>query len=245
MKVEAMFFDYDGTLSPINVGREEAQIPSPLKRMLDNLSKITLIGIVTTKDYGFISTRAHFAQVLACIGGLEILSKKDGEYKTFYSYGKSKSQKLENLCREITPNPFFVEEKRLSTGEVVGLCFDWRKQKGLSNILDNALEDLKKKASERSLYLVQDKNMPFIDVYISKINKGMALKRISELFSLNLTSCVYFGDSQTDNSAFRKVGLSIGILHAENKNLKLECKKLVKFDDLTGFLEEFITSIDA
>ena len=80
-----MFFDYDGTLSPIDVERKEARLSSSLEHILIRLSKKTLIGVVTTKDFKFISSRAGFAQVLACIGGLEILSKEDGEYRVFYS----------------------------------------------------------------------------------------------------------------------------------------------------------------
>jgi HAD superfamily hydrolase (TIGR01484 family) len=243
MKVEAMFFDYDGTLSPIDVGREEAHLSSSLEHTLFRLSKGTLIGVITTKDFRFISSRAGFAQVLACIGGLEILSKEDKEYKVIYKYGKSRSQKIQNLYEGIPSNLFFVEEKRLSTGEIVGFCLDWRGQNNSYDKIEDYVNYVREKARKSSLYAIQGKNTPFLDVYISRIDKGAAIKRISRKFSLNLANCTYFGDSEVDNSAFRKVGFSIGVLHNENKDTRLDCDRYVKFEDLTVFLEDFLTLV--
>jgi HAD superfamily hydrolase (TIGR01484 family) len=245
MKVEAMFFDYDGTLSPIDVERREAQLTPALDHVLSVLSKRTLIGVVTTKDFRFIRKRTSFAQVLACIGGLEILAKEEGEYKVFYKYKGNRSPELKTLYVGIPSDMFFVEEKQLSTGEIVGFCLDWRRQNYPNNKIKDRVDYLTEKARKSSLYVVRGKGMPFLDVYVSRIDKGMALKRISKRFSLNLANCMYFGDSRLDNSAFRSVGLPVGILHNENKNLKLECDKFVKFKDLTSFLEDFLTSFNA
>ena len=245
MKVEAIFFDYDGTLSPIDVGREEARLSSSLEHILIRLSKKTLIGVVTTKDFKFISSRAGFAQVLACIGGLEILSKEDGEYRVFYKYRKSKSPRIQTLYKGIPHNLFFIEEKQLSTGEIVGFCLDWRGQYNSRDKIEDYINYVREKARKSSLYVVQGKNSPFLDIYVSKIDKGTAVKRISRKFSLNLANCMYFGDSEVDNSAFRKVGFSVGVLHNENKKTRLKCDRYVKFEDLTVFLKDILISFDA
>ncbi|MGD0331200.1 MAG: HAD-IIB family hydrolase [Nitrososphaeria archaeon] len=245
MKVEAMFFDYDGTLSPIDVGREEAGLSPTLEHTLVRLSKKTLIGVVTTKDFKFISRRAGFAQVLACVGGLEILSKGDGEYRVFYKYRKGKQLKIQTLYKGIPRNLFFVEEKHFFTGEVVGFCLDWRGQYGSFNKIKDYVNYVREKARKSSLYIVQGRNSPFLDVYLSRIDKGMAVKRISRKFALNLANCMYFGDSEIDNSAFRSVGFSFGVLHKENKNTRLECDRYVKLEDLPVFLKDLLISFNA
>lgn len=245
MKIEAMFFDYDGTLSPIDVGREEACLSPSLEHILIRLSKKTLIGVVTTKDFKFVNRRVGFAHILACVGGLEILSKVSGGYTVFYKYRNSKPLKIQTLYEGIPRNLFFVEEKYLSTGEIVGFSLDWRGQYDSCNEIKDYVNYVREKARKSSLYAVQGRNSPFLDVYLSRIDKGVAVKRIGKKLSLNLANCMYFGDSEVDNSAFRKVGFPVGVMHNENKSAKLECDRLINFEDLASFLKDFLTSFES
>jgi len=49
---------------------------------------------------------------------------------------------------------------------------------------------------------------------------------------------MYLGDSENDNHAFRKAGVSIGVNSDKRLNPNLDCKYIVKFDKLAGLLEK-------
>ena len=47
---------------------------------------------------------------------------------------------------------------------------------------------------------------------------------------------IYLGDSENDNSAFRKADVSIGIKSDERLNPKLDCQYTINFNQLPKFL---------
>jgi len=47
---------------------------------------------------------------------------------------------------------------------------------------------------------------------------------------------MYLGDSENDNHAFRKAGVSIGVNSDKRLNPNLDCKYIVKFDKLASLL---------
>jgi hypothetical protein len=73
-RISAILSDYDGTLSPTDTVRSNMDsIPEQLERILWKISQRIPICIVSSKDFHFISRRAKFARVLACILGIETI----------------------------------------------------------------------------------------------------------------------------------------------------------------------------
>jgi hydroxymethylpyrimidine pyrophosphatase-like HAD family hydrolase len=114
------------------------------------------------------------------------------------------------------------------------------------------------------LYLHKYDFHPFLDVYVAEGNKGIAFDltlseipstavvydsgeqnndddRISSnngIRSIRAEDVLYLGDSENDNPAFRKAGVSIGVRSDSRINLKLECPHTINFDRLAKFLQK-------
>jgi HAD superfamily hydrolase (TIGR01484 family) len=73
-RINTIFSDYDGTLSPTKTLRSSIEsIPKPLEAVLREIAQRIPICIVSTKDYNFIHRRAEFAWILSCIMGIETI----------------------------------------------------------------------------------------------------------------------------------------------------------------------------
>jgi len=89
---------------------------------------------------------------------------------------------------------------------------------------------------------------PFLDVYITKCDKGMAFDYVtSKIFTMTekedrkgLQKVMYLGDSENDNPAFVKADISVGIRSDDRLDPKLFCTKVVKFNQLSIFLKRLI-----
>jgi hydroxymethylpyrimidine pyrophosphatase-like HAD family hydrolase len=87
---------------------------------------------------------------------------------------------------------------------------------------------------------------PFIDVYVTKCDKGMAFDYVTSKIStiegkeIGTQKIMYLGDSDNDNPAFRKADVSIGIRSDDRLNPKLSCTKVVEFDMLSRFLKRLM-----
>jgi hydroxymethylpyrimidine pyrophosphatase-like HAD family hydrolase len=87
---------------------------------------------------------------------------------------------------------------------------------------------------------------PFIDVYVTKCDKGMAFDYVTSKIStiegkeIGPQKIMYLGDSDNDNPAFRKADVSIGIRSDDRLNPKLSCTKVVEFDMLSRFLKRLM-----
>lgn len=80
---------------------------------------------------------------------------------------------------------------------------------------------------------------PFIDIYSMRLDKGQAIDTIFNLLNLSKEQKVlYLGDSENDNSAFRKADLSIGIRSDERLKTKLDSDYLIQFNELRPFLQK-------
>ena len=78
---------------------------------------------------------------------------------------------------------------------------------------------------------------PFIDVYSVHYNKGNILTSIRSLLKLgNDKKILYLGDSENDNSAFKKADLSINIKSDERIDTKLDSHYTLEFNELSYFL---------
>lgn len=97
--------------------------------------------------------------------------------------------------------------------------------------------------SKYPLFIQKYSSHPFIDIYSTICSKEIAydnLCRIIELHNnnndLDSKNILYLGDSENDNSAFRKADISIGIKSDERLNPKLDCQYTINFNQLPKFL---------
>lgn len=97
----------------------------------------------------------------------------------------------------------------------------------------------------QSLFIQEYSTHPFIDLYVTKVNKGEAYEFIiSQLSEMsNVTGkIIYLGDSENDNPAFRKADFSIGVISDNRLNPKLDCKYSLDFENLSTFLRRLVNN---
>ena len=92
-----------------------------------------------------------------------------------------------------------------------------------------------------NLYILKYSSHPFLDVYAVYCDKGMAFDLIAASI-LNPEdngemSILYLGDSENDNSAFKRASVSIGITSDKRLTTKLDCQYLIEFKQLSDFLK--------
>ncbi len=92
----------------------------------------------------------------------------------------------------------------------------------------------------QKLFIQRYSSHPFIDIYITKTSKRDAYDCIfSELLkqTQNKGKILYLGDSENDNSVFKKADISIGINSDARLKPSLKCKYLMEFENLSFFLK--------
>jgi HAD superfamily hydrolase (TIGR01484 family) len=159
-----------------------------------------------------------------------------------------------------------VEKKFLKDEENIlgGITLDWRhnsnwmvkKEKykeivkeSVFNILNSVQQKEGSRSKEKSsfyiphLFIQEYSTHPFIDVYVTKLNKGSAFDYVvSKLYEiLNITGkIIYLGDSENDNPAFRKADISIGVNSDNRLNPTLDCTYSIKYENLSIFLRRLV-----
>ena len=158
-------------------------------------------------------------------------------------------------------------EKKFLKGEenlLGGITVDWRhnsnwmvnKEKykeivkeSVYNILNSAHQKEDRISKEKSsiytqhLFIQEYSTHPFIDVYVTKLNKGSAFDSVvSKLYEiLNIKGkIIYLGDSENDNPAFKKANISIGVNSDNRLNPTLDCTYSIKFENLSIFLRRLV-----
>ena len=112
MKVSTLFMDYDGTIAPSGVSREESRVPLPLFSLLERISTKIPVAIVTSKDLRFVKPRTTFAWAWATALGLE-LRLRDGSGR-FARVARGLGEAVASV-RTSLPAAIEVEEKRGAT----------------------------------------------------------------------------------------------------------------------------------
>jgi HAD superfamily hydrolase (TIGR01484 family) len=160
-----------------------------------------------------------------------------------------KDRALNRLAEEVSSQlpEIDVERKYTRDGLLAGITFDWRYQtedwSKYSNVVPAYVRKMVSLAADNpsaTLYLQTYSAHPFVDVYAVKCDKGMGFDCIIEELSFHSTqgSILYLGDSENDNPAFEKAGISVGVISDERLDSgQLKCDYLVKYDQLPDFLE--------
>lgn len=238
MKISAIFSDFDGTLSPLDVLRENARVLPETRTILEKIATIVPVCIITTKDVQFIREKVKFATALAGIGGLDIrLGKKkiimpnlQDKLPVVASMLKHVKQKVKEIDENI-----YLEEKRINK-TTVAFCIDWRLCK-YPKTVEKKIEPLLQHCEQHGLLVSRHKKLWFSDISPVRIDKGIALLRLKKELKIK-GPVMYMGDSKTDNPAFKLADVSIGVLHKRSSPSRLRCKYFVHFEDVGKFLKE-------
>lgn len=233
MEVQGLFLDYDGTISPINAPREEARVSEEMQAILSQIKQLIPVGIITTKGMGFIVPRTPFASAWCAIAGLEM---KIGERLIIDPRIQEAMPRVElalEYAIESSDNLLFVEEKKVSTGQSVAFCLDWRHSRDLKEAEARAVKVLDY-CQNLLLEVVTYEGQPFFDVYPCPVDKGKALAELKRNFNLE-SGVMYLGDSKVDNPAFKTADISIGVRHEESAG-DLDCDYYVQFGEVVGLL---------
>jgi HAD superfamily hydrolase (TIGR01484 family) len=260
-KVHAILTDYDGTLVPTADAKnpETNTIPGKLEEILEKVCSEIPVCVISTKDFEFLSNKTIFAKVLSCMMGIETLVlRNDGsprsiEKRALYAdlqVLQLKSKPLEAIAEEVNSceefSSILIERKHTSDGILAGLTIDWRHlsdwsyyRRGITHLINRMVANLKKSPVPVDIYVQEYSEHPFIDIYSIQCNKGVAFDTvISELAyaSVDSRGTLYLGDSENDNPAFRKAGISIGIRSDVRVNPKLDCSYFLDYEQLSSFL---------
>ncbi|MDQ3903625.1 MAG: hypothetical protein M3247_08305 [Thermoproteota archaeon] len=171
------------------------------------------------------------------------------------------SDALEEIAQSIESDSEFgsliVERKYTSDRRILaGITVDWRYaknwdhfRKSVLRFISATLTNISQTPEPVNLYLQGYDFHPFVDVYAIKCSKDtgfdVALSEISSEISdireyrkNNITAehVLYLGDSENDNPAFLKAGISIGIRSDPRLNPKLDCSYFIKYKQLSSFL---------
>src|SRR5271157_5233419 len=226
LKIRGLFCDYDGTLAPLNVPRNRSRVPPSLAKTIWRIHESIPVAIVTAKDYASVGGRTPFADAWACVYGVETILK-EGERRVDTPLPDF-SGALE-LARGM-PNHPYVEVKRTSSGEVCGVCIEWKQKDAPGTEFLNTniarIRGLGLQVLYYSLY-------PMLDIIPRRHDKGVAVGVLRQMLGIN-GGVIYIGDTPADNSAFDLVDVGIGIKNDWSKGT-LDCDYLVSRNHLGRF----------
>ena len=240
VKVEAIFSDYDGTLCPLELRREEAFISPRLGRLLTKAGKRIKIGIITSKDLSFIKERVPFAHGIAATCGLEM---QVGDRIIIDERIHLPNKEVQKAYREALsrilqmPDNVSVERKESEDGDLIAFCIDWRLARDWPEA-QRKTAPIIASCKEQGLYVVESRISPFANVFPMKVSKGDALVRLRKEMGV-AGRVIYLGDSEADNPAFQFADISIGIKHRRAVP-ELLSKYILEFFEVDGFLSNLI-----
>jgi HAD superfamily hydrolase (TIGR01484 family) len=233
-QLQAVFLDYDGTISSLNVLKSESMVSSENMAVLYQISRRIPVVVITTKDLSFVTKRTPFAYAWAGLGGLEI---KVGDMITRASCLKKMAMYLATTleyAEGLLNDDLIIEEKRDSSGATVAFSVDWRQAKNRCKAEEKALKIISY-CEKQSVVTIKYEGQPFFDVFPCPISKGKALMKLKQKLGLR-NGILYMGDSSVDNAAFKVADIAVGVIHEETLD-NLICDYFVKFKDVATFLK--------
>jgi HAD superfamily hydrolase (TIGR01484 family) len=196
-----------------------------------------------------------------------LMEEKESDLLSAQSYALEDIAKSIESHKELR-NIILLERKHTSDMRIlVGITVDWRNttnwdyyRKRVQSIVSTAITNLSQPSEPRVyLYLKEYNFHPFLDLYVKECNKGTAFDTtLSQICDTDVheaeqdiyvkNECnsrfikaqdvLYLGDSENDNPAFRRAGVSIGVRSDPRIIPKLECQHTVNFDSLARFLRK-------
>ncbi len=219
--------DYDGTIAPLGVPREESRIFRSVERELRAIAREVPVSIVTAKDFDFIFPRSRFAAGWACVSGLDV-RLADGR-KAGLPRLRSLGQAL-GVAEAAERLGTYTELKHGPSGELLAVAVDWSGVPGAGPSVMRRLKLL----TEAGLTVSHERGATYADVYAATPDKGRAtllLKRMLQVHSYTM----FIGDSTLDNSAFQAAEISVGVIHGQPMEA-LKCEFIVEQTRLAEFL---------
>jgi len=234
-----LFFDFDGTLSPLHTPREEVKLGNELINILKLLKERFIIAVISSKDCFFLTEKACVFDYYGCVNGLELLTPN---YVIVSRAALSES--FSNFVSEVLnavryDDCLYVEIKSSVLNKVLGVSLDWRNCRGKPT----CVEEFVKKAELRGFNVLRYHNQPFIDIYPTNSSKGDAVKLLKIL--TNVERVVYFGDSENDIPAFDEADVKVLIKHEGNDHLISIVKPnyIIKFEDLAEMIKTLVNTL--
>jgi len=237
VKIEGLFLDYDGTISPINVTREQSGVLPQIESALYQIRQLVPVGIITTKDLAFILPKTPFAHAWATVAGLEMKIGENIVKAPGLAPALTHLTLALRYAKQHLGDDIIVEEKRDATGQTIAFCFDWRQAKKDAAVKSKVAQVIACSEALR-LEVIKYEGQPFFDVYPCSIDKGKALTELKGSFDL-INGVMYMGDSKVDNPAFKVADIGIGVLHGESPS-ELDCDYYVRFEDVASLLQHLL-----
>jgi len=233
LKIAALFTDYDGTIAPARVRREDSAVPGPLLSVLSEISSRIPVAIITSKDLKFVRPRTTFAWAWATVLGLEV-RLRDGE--GHQANVSSDLRKVLDNVRYTLPSGTVVEEKRGTDGSLLGASLDWT---SAPDPIGPGLIEAEKTFRAAGFQVNAYADERYVDIYAVPANKVSAFNELTRLLHIK-GSVMYLGDSENDNGVFEVCDLAICVDHSQRIE-HLNCGLTVDYQELPGMLTKILS----
>ena len=234
MKIAALFTDYDGTIAPAGVRREDSVVPGPLFSVLSEVSSKVPVAIITSKDLKFVRPKTTFAWAWATVLGLEVrLRNGDGEQVSV----SDDLRRVLDRIRFSLPSGTVVEEKHGTDGSLLGVSLDWT---SIDEPIGPTLTEAERAFTAAGLNLNMYEGEKYADIYAAPVDKSSAFRTLVKLLHIR-GSVMYLGDSEADNGAFDVCDVGICVMHSQ-KTEHLRFGFAVEYPELPEMLARLLSN---